>query len=231
MQNGDHPREFDYAAFVDELKPLVAEAESFDIADKAHDSAVFRAWRHRVEALIIRISRTHMDVDCDLNQRAFRVMAYGSVGRGDSLRAFERDLRDTLIELHHIIDWHAKYGEPKMRPGAIKTAKRVAEAVPATPPKPAAMPAPEDPPKPAKPTEPEWPSKEKLTLHWLFKHMPASAWGWLVLFVAGAFGAGVTVGNWPSVQKRFETWANEPAKAAAPAASTPTAPSAKAASR
>lgn len=188
------PKEFDYAAFIDELIPLVEQARAFDVKDRQHGGDVFTAWRHKVEHLIIKIGRTHMDAHCDLSQRQFRVMSYSSISAKDQLNAFDRDMRDTLVELDHIIDWYKKYGEPKLRHGAPKQVSK-AEPVPAA-----------STPLAPKPVEPEWPREQELTLYWLFKKMPLSAWAWFVLFVGGAFAAGVTVGSWPVVQKKLYQW-------------------------
>lgn len=193
------PKEFDYAAFIEDIAPLIAQAKAFGVGDRRQDGDVFRAWRHKVEDLLVKIKRTHVDVSCDLDQRQFRVMSYSSVSAKDQLSAFDRDLRDTLVELDHIVSWYEKYGEPKLRRGSFQQAAKASpEAV-------VAVVAP-----PIKPADPEWPQKEKLTLHWLFTNMPASAWAWLALFVGGAFTLGVTVGNWPSVQKKLDQW-SEPA--------------------
>lgn len=117
---------------------------------------------------------------------------------------FEKDMRETLIELDYIVEWNVKYGEPQARrPRAVKAAA-IAADVPAE----------------AKSlAEREWPQKDKLTLHWLYKNMPASAWLWLALFVAGAFAAGTTLGAWPVLQKRLEVPANHPVVTPAKAAS------------
>lgn len=204
------PKEFNYAAFIEDIVPLIAQAKALCVGDRRPDGDVFRAWRHKVEDLLVKINRTHVDVTCDLSQRQFRVMSYGSVSAKDQLGAFDRDMRDTLVELDHIVSWYEKYGEPKLRRGSFQQAAKAApEAVVAgvaTPIKPANL---------------EWPQKEKLTLHWLFTNMPASAWAWLALAVGGAFTLGVTVGNWPSVQKKFDQWAepSPPRAVSAPAKS------------
>lgn len=200
------PRQFDYEAFIDELKPLIEQTESFGTADRRQDSEVFRAWRHRVSSLTTRISRTHVDSDTNLEHRQFLVLSFGSVSANEQLKAFNRDLTDTLVELNHIVEQHTKFGEPKLRPGADRKAESRATG--------SALRAAPSEAQLDKPAVPEWPAKEKLTLHWLFKHMPASAWVWLTLFVGGAFTLGVTVGGWPGMQKRFEPSA-EPMKAAA----------------
>lgn len=118
------------------------------------------------------------------------MLSYGSVSANEQLNAFNRDLTDSLVELNHIVEQYTKFGEPKLRHGADRKAERAEPAARAVPSE-----AQLD-----KPDVFEWPAKEKLTLHWLFKHMPASAWVWLALFVGGAFTLGVTVGRGPAMQ-------------------------------
>lgn len=192
-------REWGYPAFIEELKPMIEEARAFDHHARRHDSEVFRVWRHKIGDLCTRISRSHMDSDTRLGQRSFMVQSYGSFTARDQAEAFDRDMHDTLIELQHIVDQYGKYGEPRMRAGYAPKAA------------PAAAPAAE-PISPAKAAEPEWPQKDKLTLYWLLKNMPMSAWAVVGALCVGAYGLGTTVGAWPSVQKWFEP----PAKAAKP---------------
>jgi hypothetical protein len=64
--------------------------------------------------------------------------------------------------------------------------------------------------------EPEWPQKEKLTLQWLFQHMPVSAWAVVAGGLSAAFTLGMTVGGWDVTKQYFTS-----GKASAKAASTP----------
>ena len=108
------PKEFNYAAFIQELAPLIAQAKAFDVRDRRQDGDAFRAWRHKVQDLIVKINRTHMDVNCALGQRQFRVLSYGSVSAKDQLNAFDRDLRDTLVELGRVNTTGACCGKPRI---------------------------------------------------------------------------------------------------------------------
>ena len=196
------PREWGYVAFIDELKPLIEQAKSFDIHDRQHDSDAFRGWRHHVSRLCTRISRSHVDSDTGLDHRQFRVMSYGSVSQKDKTAAFNRDMQDTLVELQHIVDQYQKYGEPKTKGGhALKAVPVVAPAT-----------SPTEPGSVAKTSEPEWPQKEKLTLYWLLKNLPLSAWAVVGALCVGAYSLGTAVGAWPSVQK----WLEPSAKVAKP---------------
>jgi len=56
---GPVAKEFNYAAFVNELTPLIAQARAFGVSDGNADSQVFR---------------THMDSDTRLRHRQFRVL-------------------------------------------------------------------------------------------------------------------------------------------------------------
>jgi hypothetical protein len=186
------PREWGYPAFIDELKPLIEQAKAFDHHARKHDSEAFRAWRYKVSSLCTRISRTHLDSDTRVDERPFSGVPYGKLSAKD---VFDRDLNDTLVELDHMVEQFVKFGEPKTRLRVTPKTKT------------ADAPSVQEPQEPIKaPTvvEPEWPSKDKLTLHWLFKNMPASAWAWVGVFLVGAFGVGTTVGSWPVVQKWLE---------------------------
>ncbi len=185
-------KEFGYAAFIDELKPLIEQARPFDVDARKHDSAIFRTWRHKVADLTTKISRTHMDSDTELMNRQFRVYGYSDGDQRVQLVAFESDLLETLIELDHMVEHYGRYGEPKLRQGARKGGSGASAG--------AALSAPVVAPVPA---EIEWPKGEKLTLYWLFKNMPTSVWVGFAIFVFGAFSAGVTVGNWPALQNKF----------------------------
>lgn len=196
------PKAFNYAAFIEELVPLVEHARKFETKDRHHNSDAFRAWRHKLDDLITNINRLRYDVNCKIAARRFFVATYSSVSAREQQECFERDLKDTLVELDHLIDWYKKYGDPKQ--DKTRAGQGLIEA------KLGANPA-----AALAPPEPEWPQKEKLTLYWLFKHMPFSAWVAVALFVVGAFTFGITVGNWTSVQTILAKWAEPtPVKAA-----------------
>lgn len=107
---------FDYSAFIDELRLLVERAKAFGVNERHRESESFRKWRHEAEDLIGRINRLRYDINCGLPERAFRVMAYGSVSGREQQEAFDKDLSDTLNELELVIARFDRYGDPKNRP-------------------------------------------------------------------------------------------------------------------
>lgn len=174
-------RIFDYSAFIEELIPLVEQARAFQPMDSHAKSDVFRKWRHEVLDLVTRINRLRYNVNCTIEHRYFVVMGYGSYTERQQREQFDRDLKDTLVELDVVIDRFKKYGDPKAKDLTFGSplAKEVAPPAPA--------------PEPLK-------FPDKVTLHWLFQHLPLSAWVGLAIFVGGTFTFGVTVGNWTTVQ-------------------------------
>ena len=108
-------REWSYAAFIDELRPLTDQVKHFQPMHRRHDSQVFKTWRHMVSALCNRIDRSHVDSTCGLDPRQFRIMSYGTTTSLQQMTAFDRDMRDTITELEHIIQQYEKYGEPMMK--------------------------------------------------------------------------------------------------------------------
>ena len=188
-------KEFDYSAFVDELIPLIDQARNLDISERRQDSDVFRKWRLTVSDLIIKVCRTHMDVNCGIDERQFRVMSYYGVTDRVQLKAFDRDMQDTLNELQNIVDWHNKYGEPGRRDGGRKAATE-----------PASAPVMEVEPVPVKASEPRWPQDNRLTLYWLVKHMPISAWAAVGVGLFAAFTFGTTVGSWEVTKGVIASW-------------------------
>jgi hypothetical protein len=200
-------REWSYAAFIDELKPLIDQVKHFQPSDRRHDSQAFKTWQHKVSSLCSRIDRSHVDSTCGLDHRQFRVMSYGTKTSLQEMTAFDRDMRDTITELEHIVQQYEKYGEPMMKNTAAARAMKPADVV--------AQASRAQEPVLVKPPEVEWPSH--LTMKWLWEHMPASAYAWVGGLVCAAFLGGIAVGGWPVFQKWLEpTPAATPAKSVKP---------------
>lgn len=195
---------FDYHAFIIELIPMVAEAKAFDAKDRHEGSDAFRAWRYKILDLLTRIQRLRYSVNCDVNVRTFHINSYNAMSEQRQRERFDRDLKDTIVELEHVIAVYEKYGDPNAAKAA--TSARTAQSVllPAMPPIPAELPPP-----------------DKVTFHWLWKHMSISAWGTLLALILGAFAFGTTVGASPAVQFAIASFGQ------AKSAATPGAPERK----
>jgi hypothetical protein len=203
---------FDYNAFINELKPLIEQAHEFDADDRHYSSDVFRRWRHEVEDLISRIRRLKYSVNCGLDGRNFYIEGYGSHSDREQRDCFDRSLKDTLVELEVVIDRYTKYGDPKAKPTPPVAIAGPGSLTPSLTPEPISTIAPAMQAQAPEPAEPKWP--ERVTLYWLFKHMPLSAWGTLGALVAGAFSAGLAAGNWPEVKGALARFVAEPASVA-----------------
>lgn len=106
---------FTYQSFVDELMPLIAQAQGLIDADGMHQNAAFRKWRHEVTDLIQRIERVGYEINCQISSRRFGVAQVSyteSATAAQRMKGFNRDLRDTINELSTIIDRFSLYGDP-----------------------------------------------------------------------------------------------------------------------
>jgi hypothetical protein len=171
------PRKWSYGAFIDELRPLIEEVKHFEPKDKDRDGDRFKVWRHKVSSLCHKIDRTHVDSNCDLDSRQFRVMSYNRVSSHEQREAFDRDMRDTITELEHIVQQYESYGEPALKNAAAARALKPDQ--PSTEVAGAAAPA---------PTEREWPKGEKASWKWIRENIPFS-----VLYALGGFIVAVAV--------------------------------------
>lgn len=184
-------KEFTYSNFIDELKILFVQAKAFDESERHCKSERFLDWKHQLEDITTKISRTHMDSSPNLHNRWFRDLSTVRNSSRDK-EAFNRDLQDTLRELGRIINFYESHGDQQLLRVKKKGNTPAAQALINS--------------DPQKPIEPEWPAKDKLTLYWVIKNIPLSAWSWFFGALAAAFAFGVSVGNFPSVQKKFEQW-------------------------
>ncbi len=189
------PRAFDYAAFIDELRSLIQQAQDFPPDATGVDSPLFKRWRHEVTDLINRIQRLRYSINCRVGDRLFMIASYGSTPSAETRKKFEEDLVDTLTELDVLVKNFDKYGDPKanarsvvdvtkqLAPHKVELAitEKTQNATGAG----------------AEVAELKWP--EKMTAAWLWKHMPLS--GYAVL--SGTFLAGVTVGSWEPIRQLF----------------------------
>ena len=94
---------------------------------KLHEDDQFGNWRHRLTDLLRRVSEEGYTVNCNIENRQFdRRATYGySPSNSDRLTAYNRELRDTIVELETIADHYATLGEPKRRLPALKYPEKI----------------------------------------------------------------------------------------------------------
>lgn len=104
-----------YKQFIDELGPLLTEARGLSRLPTLHEDLRFRKWRHQVQDLLRQIKEQGYSVNCSVAHRAFdeRGSYTFTPSDQDRLRAYERDLGDTINELQTIIGNYEKFAEPK----------------------------------------------------------------------------------------------------------------------
>lgn len=137
-----------YEDFVNELRQFLQEARNLFDLDGFDEDPAFRKWRHNVTDLIERIEDKGYEINTSIQSRDFCQQGsytYDPTHK-DHLKAFNRDLQDTINEFETIIERFEKYGDSKS--SANNNEKSVKQL--------------------------EWPPK--MTLSWLFLHAPISLW-------------------------------------------------------
>ena len=184
------PKPFDYAAFVNELRILRDSYANPPSNHRTCDSGEFKQWRHQVSDLIGRIELMGYNINCRINSRQFRVIAYAVTSTREQQAAFDKAHADTMIELNTIISNFEKYGDPH---GTSRT--------PVQTPSPSYSAPIQTPPL-------EW--TKDATLMWYLKNTPLrTLWTFGTIFVA-AMGAAFWTGTvfekrWPEAKPPVAT--------------------------
>ncbi len=158
---------FDYSAFISELDRLINVAAAFNQADMHYESESFRKWRHETSDIIHKVERLGYSINCNLVARQFHIFSYSGTSSREQTKKFQRDLTDTINELNYIVDDYKKYGAPlnrlerKVENKSNETSSDLSSG---------------------------WP--DKVTLAWLWKHMPAKIWIGLIAAFLGAISVG-----------------------------------------
>ncbi len=103
----------EYAKFIEELRPLHAEALNLFDDPQTHNAPRFRKWRHSVTTLISAIEDRGYSIDCSISSRIFDIVSYGSVAQTERVAIYNQELQDTINELESIIGFFDKFGDPK----------------------------------------------------------------------------------------------------------------------
>lgn len=104
-----------YHQFIDELRPLLGQAQELAHLKQLHEDPAFRKWRHEVTDLLERIEQATYSINCSIRERLFdeRGSYAYSPTPSERLAAYDRDLQDTIVELGTIISRFEKFGDPK----------------------------------------------------------------------------------------------------------------------
>ena len=152
---------FNYKSFINEITASIAEAKN--LSPKDWDSETFRKWRHKVLDSIYRIEEQGYNVNCNLRVRRFRIFGYGITSNLEQDNIFHKDLTDTINELELIIEQYENYGFPLLSKSDSQKNSTEIKAMEVT---------------------------EKITMRWLFDHMPIKGWVVIIGLLAGTFGLG-----------------------------------------
>lgn len=154
-----------YRDFVEELRPLAAQAMDFLGSLELSGGLEFRKWRHEVSDLIGRIEEVGYSVYCSVDTRQFDELGGYSYtpNLDERVEAFNRDLEDTITELETVISRFDKFGDPK---APLQT----------NAPAPLSMP-------------------EKVTAAWIWNNAPITLWWKLAGVAALVFVTGVAIGQ------------------------------------
>jgi len=101
----------DYDQFIAEIRELLEQGRSLFDVEEVRNDPVFRRWRKRLLFALHSIEDKGHKVPCQAESRSFSGSSYAPL-ESEHIRAYRRDLRDTLDELRFLVDNYAKYGEP-----------------------------------------------------------------------------------------------------------------------
>jgi hypothetical protein len=172
---------FTYTAFIEELRPLIQQANSLLDRPEMRECDEFRKWRHEVMDLISRIELQKYNINCQIAYRKFNEL--GSYSHSPSkiarMATYNRDIRDTITELQTLVTRFDKYGDPKAEMAAnpaFETTQQSAEGLFE---------------KPKIRHQPP----EKVTPAWLWEHAPVTLWLQGLGIVGASFLVGVSLGQ------------------------------------
>jgi hypothetical protein len=207
-------KQFDYEAFIEELKELSKQGHNFPARDQNASSQSFNRWKLHLIDLVERIEKQGYEIRCGVGNRLFEAPYSNS-----NDKVFTRDLGDTLNEVTLIIDNHHKYGVPVLPYKATfgtapqKSKKAVSEPPPALPLQALTLP-------------------QQIGWKWVWEHVPIP-WFWYAgIGLIAVFAGGITVGKYAdSVDKALHPERPAASPAPVPAPVPAAAPQAKAASK
>ena len=170
-----------YSEFIEGIKCSLEEIPELKGREDTDDDPDFRRWRHQLTSLIEAIEKMGYDVNCRVSKRAFDAMGY-EVYKKDRIKAYDRDLADTSNELETILDYYARFGDPK------KTERTSIKSD-------------------CSQNELDYP--KVVTLKWLINHAPISIWVKYLGTLLAAFLLGVAFSGSGYYDYFTSVWANK----------------------
>ena len=97
--------------FKDEIKEQLEVAESLLGCEMTHKDDAFRKWRHSVESLVAKFTESGYQLPGEFrsSRRKYRA-TWPTATKNDNVKALEKDLKDSIIELKFVLDYWGKYG-------------------------------------------------------------------------------------------------------------------------
>ncbi len=166
-----------YKQFIEALRPLLSEALGLIDLPTMHEDPRFREWRHRVTDLVKRIKEQGYPAHCSIAVRGF-------------------DERGSYTHTPSAKDRLAAYNRDLR--DTMNELRAIIEGY-------ATFGEPGKSKQPGKGQgDLEWP--EKMTLSWLWLHMPVWAWGWCIGLIGATFYLGITAGRSQLYEEMKTLW-------------------------
>jgi hypothetical protein len=164
-----------YEQFIEELRELITEGEAW-LGIASAGTPEFREWRHRAESVVVGIQTEGFVVPGGFHSPRRLYQPNWAPSKPEQKRAtFDRDLRDSLAELRYIIRDFEKYGPRRLGQQAAVAA-------------------------PAPMTTASLSAPEKVTLRWMYDHVPVRLWLGGIALLLTVFFIGFAVGQVPAVR-------------------------------
>lgn len=180
MSDAASLRPFDYPAFIEGLKQLRDQVDTFEEEDRDHGAPVFVRWLDSLKYLLDKVDRLGFrHVICRVQERQFTAPDRSEFKTPKIRRIyFDRGLSDTLVEIDRILWEYKNFGEPLRSQEPLHTATGA--------------------PGSAASTGTEEKSagvQEKYSYGWWRDHFPLPLLLSVLVVIAGAFGLGLTMGG------------------------------------
>lgn len=106
-----------YEQFIGALRPLFSEAKMLFNLEERHENAKFRKWRHQTTDLFDRIEANGYTINSSIPSRNFDNFGTytDTPSASERMKAYNRDLQDTINEIQTVIDGYENFGDPKPR--------------------------------------------------------------------------------------------------------------------
>lgn len=158
-----------YDDFIAEVRELISEAEFVHVLSVDHQDGSFREWRHKAESLVAEATAQGYRLPGPFKSASRSYMArWSGATQSDDVKALEKDLRDSMIELRYLVSSFEKFGPPALQL-AVTQASSLAAVELAVP--------------------------ERVTVVWLARHVPIGLWLTAGGILVAAFLLGAAAGQ------------------------------------